>query len=245
MQAYLYVLCYNFCIRPAKNLRRGAPEDTYTVMSSKRSNLRLIGAFGVLATLVLAVSCKGFFVKPTLSSLAVGPASPTIETGNTHNTVQMTVFGTNSDGSTSSNPSVAWSIDQTSVATISATGLVTSVGIGTANVTATSNENPTITGTQGVTVTVGCVSAITLDTTSGSVSASSGSTVSITANATTCNGSHDVTSVATWRSSNTNLATVTAGVVSALAGITSGGTVQITASIGSITSNVATINVTP
>ena len=59
-----------------------------------------MGGFVVLGTFkALAASCTGFFVNPTLSSIAVGPASPTIETGNTNNTVQMTVFGTNSDGS--------------------------------------------------------------------------------------------------------------------------------------------------
>src|SRR5689334_7565094 len=171
-------------------------------MSPKRSNLRLIGAFSVLATLALAAGCRGFFVKPTLSSLSVGPASPTIETGNTNNTVQMTAFGTNNDGSTSSNPSVAWTINPTSIATISNSGLVTSASVGTATVTATSNDNPTITGTQSVTVTVGCISKITLSPTSGSVSNNSGTTVSLTATATTCNGSPDITSVATWNSSN-------------------------------------------
>src|SRR5579862_12398 len=126
-------------------------------MSSKKSRLRLIGAFAVLATLALAASCTGFFVNPTLSSLSVGPASPTIQTGSTDNTVQMTAFGTNSDGSTTSNPSITWAINPTTIATISSTGLVTSASIGTATVTATSNQNPSITGTQSVTVTVGCI----------------------------------------------------------------------------------------
>ena len=60
-------------------------------MSSNRTNFRLIGAFAMLALLVLAASCTGFFVNPTLSSIAVGPASPTIQTGTTDNTVQMII----------------------------------------------------------------------------------------------------------------------------------------------------------
>src|SRR6202008_1247699 len=115
-------------------------EDAEIKMSSNRTNLRLIGAFAVLASLAFAASCTGFFVNPTLSSIAVGPASPTIETGSTDNTVQMTVFATNSDGSTSSNPSVTWTVTPTTVATVSKTGLVTSVATGTATVTATSNQ---------------------------------------------------------------------------------------------------------
>ena len=214
-------------------------------MSSTKHKLCLTGTFAALLTFGLTVSCTGFFVNPTISSLAVGPATPTIETGTTGNTVQMTVFGTNSDGSTANNPSVSWSINPTDVATISKSGLVTSVSTGTATVTATSNQNPTITGTQTVTVTVGCISSISITPTSGSVSSNSGTTVQLTATAVTCNGSSDVTDVATWTSSNTSLATVSAGLVSGMTGLTAGGNVTVTASVGDITSNAATITVSP
>jgi hypothetical protein len=214
-------------------------------MSSANHKLRLAGAFAALATLALAVSCTGFFVKPTLTSISVGPASPTIQTGNTDNTVQMHAVGTNNDGSSDTNPSVGWTINPTSVATISTSGLVTSASIGTATVTATSNANPTLSGTQTVTVTVGCISSIQVQPTSGSVSFGGGKDLPLTATALTCNGSQDVTSVATWTSSNTSLATVSAGLVSGVSGLTTGGTVTITASIGSITSNAATITVSP
>jgi hypothetical protein len=242
------LLCYNFSIRDNwKTQTMRALEGVPRNMSSTKSNLRLIGAFAALATLALAISCRGFFVNPTISSLAVGPVNPTIETGTTNNTVQMTAFGTNSDGSTNSNPSVAWSINPSSgVASISSTGLVTSVAVGTATVTATSNQIPTVSGTQNLTVTVGCINQITLNPTSGSISASGTNTsVNITATASTCNGPQPVTDVATWTSNNTSLATVAAGVVTAVPGITTSGQVQITASIGNIFSSPATINVSP
>jgi trimeric autotransporter adhesin len=214
------------------------------MMSSFKNKLRIAGSLAALGSLALAVSCTGFFVNPTLTALSVQPVSPTIQTGTTGNTVQMTAFGTNNDGSSNTHPSVSWSITPTTVATISTSGLVSSVSTGTATVTATSNQVATVSGTQTVTVTVGCITSITLNPTSGSVSGTS-TTVAITATAATCNGSSDVTSVATWTSSNNNLATVSAGVVSQVTGITTGGTVTITASIGGITSNVATINVSP
>jgi hypothetical protein len=66
-----------------------------------------------------------------------------------------------------------------------------------------------------------------------------------TAEALTCNGSFPVTDVATWTSSNTSLATVSAGAVLEVAGLTTGGTVTITAAIGNVTSNAVTITVTP
>src|SRR5215469_10331034 len=137
----------------------------------RAKKIRVIGACAALLTLALAVSCKGFFVSPTLSSLAVGPASPTIETGSTNNTVQMHAVGTNSDGSTTSNPSVNWSLTPPSgIASISSTGLVTSVGVGSATVTATSNPHPTVAATQTVTVTAGCIQQITLSPTTGTIS---------------------------------------------------------------------------
>lgn len=218
-------------------------------MSSKKSQLRLIGAFAALATLALAVSCRGFFVKPTISSISVTPANQTIFVGSTNNTVQMSAFGTFNDGSTGNAP-VSWSISATptNAATISGGGLVTSGPVtGTATVTATSTQNPTITGTQTITVSE-CVTKITLDTTSGTVTNNS-PTLQINANATPCSGgtATNVNSVATWNSSNTSLATVSSGLVTIASGLTTGqgGTVTITATIGTVVSNTATITVSP
>jgi len=214
-------------------------------MPSKRQKLRLSGAFAALATLALAVSCRGFFVKPTLSSIAVGPASPSIQTGSTNNTVQMFAVGTFNDGSTG-NPAVTWSISPSNtVATISPGGLVTSVATGTATVTATATQNPSITGTQSLTVIVGCIESITLNPTSGSITNGGTTSVSITATAQTCSGAVPITNVATWTSSNTQIATVSSGVVTPTGSAGADGTVTISASAGGITSNPsATVTVT-
>lgn len=211
-------------------------------MSFTNQKLRLACTVAMLVGLAPTISCTGFFVNPTLSSLSVGPASPSIQTGTTGNTVQMTAFGTNSDGSTTNSPSVAWSINPTTVATISTTGLVTSVSTGTTTVTATSNSNPSISGTQTVNVTVGCIQSITV--------APSNTTISVggtphtqlyTATANTCNGSTDITSAATWNSSNTSVATVAGGLATAVAV----GTTNITATSGNIVSSPAVLNVVP
>jgi hypothetical protein len=208
-----------------------------------KSRVRLIGSFAALVTLALAASCRGFFVKPTLSSLTVAPATPSIQTGNTNNTVQMSAVGTFNDGSTG-HPSVTWSITPTSTATISTSGLVTSVATGTATVTATSNDNPTITGTQTVTVTVGCISSINVTSTNGTTISNGGTTsVTLVAKATTCNGIIDITSVAQWTSSNTQIATVSAGVVSPTGTTGADGTITVTASSGGVTSNPISITV--
>ena len=215
-------------------------------MSSANHKLRLAGALAALAMLAAtAVSCTGFFVNPTISSLSVGPVSPTLQTGTTGNTVQMTVFGTNNDGSTTTSPSVSWSISPSdgSVATITTKGLVTSVSTGTATVTATSNQNPAATGTQTVTVTVGCITQIKIPTSANALTANN-LTDTLTATAVTCNGDFPVADVATWTSSDTTLATVSAGVVQRATTVTTSGSVNITATIGNITSNILTISVT-
>lgn len=206
-------------------------------MFVKTQKLPRIAAFAALGALALAASCRGFFVNPTLTSIAVGPASPSIQTGNTNNTVQMFAVGTFNDGSTG-NPAVTWSISPGSgVATISSSGLVSSVGTGSATVTATATQNPSITGTQSLTVIVGCIKTITLNPTNAAISNGGTTSVSITATAQTCNGAVDITSVATWISSNTQIATVSAGEVTPTAATGADGTVTISASAGGITSS--------
>ena len=213
-------------------------------MSSTKSKLRLVGAFAALATLALAVSCKGFFVKPTLTALAVGPVSPTIFTGSVGNTVQMFAVGTFNDGSNSSTP-VTWSISGTGtngqpIATITPGGLVTAQDVGTGTVTASSDVLPSITGTQPLTVSVACTTApIIGPTTSGTLTPNVPS-LSFTASC----GGQDITSVATWFSSNTALAQVSAGLVTAMGGQGNNGTFYITASSNGLTSSRVSITVT-
>jgi len=206
-------------------------------MFVKTQKLQRIAAFAALGALALAVSCRGFFVSPTLTSIAVGPASPSIQTGTTNNTVQMFAVGTYNDGSTG-NPAVSWSISPANtVATISPSGLVTSVATGSATVTATATQNPSITGTQSLTVIVGCIKSITLSPTNGAITNGGTTSVSITATAQTCTGAVDITSVATWNSSNTQIATVSAGLVTPTATTGADGTVIISASAGGVTSS--------
>ncbi len=205
-------LCYNFC-RPMlrSGMRAGEPKESQKTMSSTKSQLRLVGACAALAALALAVSCRGFFVKPTLSSIAVGPAAPTIDTGTTDNTVQMFAVGTFNDGSTGS-PAVTWSISPSdgSIATIASGGLVTSVAIGSATVTATAVQNPAITGTQTVTVNIANVTGLTLDNSSYTISAAN-NTANAIAFAQTASGKVDVSATASWTTGDSTIATVQGG----------------------------------
>jgi Bacterial Ig-like domain (group 2) len=206
--------------------------------------LALTLAFTVLVAVATGVSCKGFFVKPTLNSITVTPATPSIQEGSSNNTVQMTATGTFNDGSTG-NPPVTWSISPAGFATISTGGLVTSEAQGTATITATSTQMPSIAGTQSLTVTIGCIQSIAVTPLSSnlSVSIANENTAQLTAKATTtCAGTVDITGTATWNSTSTATATVVGGLVTAVAQ----GSTNITASSGNITSSpVAVVTVGP
>lgn len=204
--------------------------------------LPLTLAFAVLVAGALGAGCRGFFVKPTLTAITVTPLTPTIQTGTTNNTVQMTATGTYNDGSSNSTP-VSWSITTvspsgTTVAGISTSGLVTSQNQGTATITAVSTQTPSIQGTQTLTVTVGCIQSIAIEPTSATLTPNNPS-FPFKAMATVCNDSNpvDISSTANWLSSNTTIATVSAGLVSATATQGADGTVTISASVGNITSN--------
>ena len=211
------------------------------MLTGRRLAWALVFAGGIAVS--IGVSCRGFFVQPTLTSITVLPLSPTIQTGTTSNTVQMSATGVYNDGSSGSAP-VQWSISPSGIATITTGGLVTSQAQGTATITATSTQLPSISGTQALTVTVGCIQSIAISPTSGALNQQT-QVATFKAMATTCNGVIDITTSATWASSNTAIATVSAGVVTAVATLGADGTTIISASVGNITSNPsATVTVT-
>jgi len=219
-------------------------------MSSTNNKLRLAAAFAALATLALAVSCTGFFVNPTLTSISVSPSTWTINAGTGGgNSVQMSATANYNDGSTGT-ASVSWSIAPASgssdAATISNGGLVTAdsgTTIGSMTVTATALANGTLTATATINVQPPSLASITVTCTPTSIG--QGATSTCTATGVDGAGNpYDITQIATWNSTATNYATVAAGVVTAnSSGLA--GTTNITASLEGITSSPAvTITVT-
>jgi uncharacterized protein YjdB len=197
--------------------------------------LNLLLRVSALALFILGLSsCKGFFVDPALSSITVTPATPSVAVDSTK---QMTATGTYNDGSTKNiTASVSWSSDDTFVATVSDSGLVTGITPGIVSVTATSG---TISSSTNVTVTVANLVSIAISPTS--VSISSGQTEQFTAIGTLQDGTTvDITDAVTWTSSKTSVATIDS---SGLARGQSAGTANIKATSGGITSNTAVLSV--
>ncbi len=171
---------------------------------------------------------------PTLTSIAVTPANPSITKGGTE---QFTATGSYSNSTTANITSqVTWASGMTSAATITSGGLATGVGPGTSSITATLGS---VSGKTTLTVTAPILTSIAV--TPANPSITKGGTEQFTAtgsysNSTTAN----ITSQVTWASGMTSAATITSG------GLATGvgpGTSSITATLGSV-SGKTTLTVT-
>jgi hypothetical protein len=206
--------------------------------------LRILATVGALSMLAVAAGCKGFFVNPTLTSLAVSPTSASIVESQTQ---QLTATGTYDDGSTKDLTGTAgWTTSDSTVATVSKGGLVTAAPSitsppGSATITATSG---TLTATSAITVNTGPLTAIVISTTTPNPAA--GTTVVFKALGTYSGSStqQDITSLVTWSSSNTAvISTISGGSGAVLSTATSASTTDVTATLDGITSNTLTVTV--
>jgi uncharacterized protein YjdB len=187
-------------------------------LTSKRN---LLFAAGLLV-LAVAPGCKGFFVNPTVSSVAVSPSTNNLQAGGSR---QLTATATNSDGSTKDVTGLAvWDSSDTTntFVTVSSTGFVKALQNTTSAVTITA----TYKGFSGTaTVTVGQAITITC-------SNCSNNSISIASNGGTGTAVNLTSNVAAnWTSSNSAIITVsgtnTTSPTASLGGTT--GTVMITA----------------
>jgi YD repeat-containing protein len=172
---------------------------------------------------------------PVLSSLAVTPANPSVPKGSTR---QFTATATYSDGSTQDlTTTVTWASSTTAVATISSTGLATTLTQGSTTISATSGS------IQGSTLlTVSAPALVSIAVTPAAPTILQNATQQFTATGTnTDNSTQDLTSSVVWGSSATTIATIdNSGLATAIAP----GTTNITATVGSVSGS-ATVTVTP
>lgn len=161
------------------------------------------GAATITATSGAVSGSTSLTVTPAiLISIAVTPANPSVALGTTQ---QFTATGTFSDGTTQDlTASVQWNSDSLSTATISASGLATSLAQGTANITASSGS---IVGTDVLSVTAAQLVSITINPPAASVPL--GLTQQFTATGTYTDGTtQDVTQSAHWSSADGGVATI-------------------------------------
>src|SRR3989449_2090347 len=167
-----------------------------------------------------------------VASLTVSPATASLAVGKT---VQLTATPKDAAGNPLSGRVVTWATSATSVATVSATGLVTGVTVGSATITATSEGQS---GTATVTVTPVPIASVTVSPAVAGMPV--GSTLQVTATPKDSAGNPLSGRTVTWATSALSVATVTAsGLVT---GVTAG-TATITATSEG-KSGTATITVT-
>jgi trimeric autotransporter adhesin len=233
-------LCYNFVSR-SDNV-----EISISGLELMHSLARKLAVVGVLSFLTFAGGCTGFFVNPTLSSIAIGPTGQTI-TVSPRTTLQMTATGTFSDGSTKDlTGKVLWDSSDTTCATINSTGLVspaTSV-TGICTTTISASMGTVNASTASVTVTEGTPLSIQL--TASTTTPQHNSTVTFTAKATFANSGtpQDITNSVTWNVSDTTNLTLTNGSgTGTLSAGSAGLTITVTATFDGVASNTVTLNV--
>lgn len=149
------------------------------------------------------VSCTGFFVNPTLSSLTVGPNPLNLTQGNKQ---QMTATGTFDDGTTKTLTSgVVWSSSDTTKVSISNSGQVTAVSSGSATVTA---QSGTVSGTGTVNVTLGNLTNVVINPTTATINSNGSQTFNALATVQGQSDKVDVSSTASWSSSPSGIVTI-------------------------------------
>ncbi len=179
--------------------------------SEKNSRFRVFSACAALLALALAVGCRGFFVNPTVTSLAIGPANLSLAPSQSY---QMVATATYSDGTTGNVTGQAlWTSSNTNVANFTAAGLLVAGSLqalgdslpGTTTVSA--SDGAVSSSTQTVNVCP-VVESMTITVNSGnSATVDGGQTpvfiVTATFNGVT--GSQTVTGSVTWNISNTTI----------------------------------------
>jgi len=211
-------------------------------MLSSKQKLQLVIAFATLLLAAVGVGCSGFFINPTLTSLAVGPQA-SIQTGGT---VQMEAVGTYNDGTQKPlNSGVYWSSSATNIASISTTGLVTGVSVGQATISAAASA---VNGSTTITVTLAGLTRIQITPQSASIPAGGQQQYTATGTANgqqvNLNGAGELN----WNIDNTdgNLISIdNTGLLTADSSITSQQIVHVTATdpTTGIKSNTATLTV--
>ena len=156
-----------------------------------------------------------------VASVSVSPATASLQVGGT---VQLAATTRDANNNVLTGRVVGWSSSNTGISTVSASGLVTAVGAGSATITALSE---TKTGTAAITVSAAApVPVASVSVSPATATLQVGETVQLSAVTRDANNNVLTGRVVSWTSSNTGVATVSSsGLVTALAA----GPAQITA----------------
>ena len=137
-----------------------------------------------------------------VATVTVSPAPASVQAGQT---VQLTATPKDANGNTLTGRTITWGSSNTSVGTVSASGLVTGVVAGSTTITATSEGKS---GTSAVTVTAAPLPVASVTVSPASASVFVGQTVQLTATPKDVNGNPLTGRTITWGSSPSSIAGV-------------------------------------
>jgi trimeric autotransporter adhesin len=203
-----------------------------TVSSTGQVTGKVVGAVTITATAEGKIGTTTVNVRPVVATVTVTPNPLNLVLGGSTGTLTATMRDV---AGNSLSRAATWSSDNTAIAEVSSTGVVTAKGVGTATITATSEGK---TGTASV--VVGSASAATVTVTPSPVTVEAGTTTTLEAVVKNENGQVLTGRTVTWTSSDITKATVNAsGVVTGVAV----GTATITATSSEGKQGTATVNV--
>src|SRR6266487_3105206 len=172
-----------------------------------------------------------------VTSVTVTPASASIQQGQT---IQLTATPKDANGNPLTGRTISWSSSNTSVATVSSSGLVSGVVAGSATITATAEGKS---GTSAITVTAVTVPVATVTVSPASASVPAGQTAQLTATPKDASGNPLTGRTITWASSNTSVATVSSSGV--VRGVAAGSATITATSEGKSGSSAITVTAVP
>lgn len=179
-------------------------------------------------------ACGKFFPDPdTLVAITVSPASQSIQLSGTQQFMAVGMFGDNTSRDVTS--SVIWTSSSANIATINSSGLATGIATGVTTITASQSGHS---GTAGLQVIIGGGAGLTISCSGCTSQGSSSFTATLSSGAVNFSASNNgSTVVASWTSSDTNVATIGAGTGIAMLVATGTTTISATANgaSGSVT----------
>jgi len=181
-------------------------------------------------------SASGVVAGP-VTTVTVAPSPGAVNVGAL---LQLTATGQDANG----NPSpttFTWGTNNSSIAIVSSTGVVSGVGVGSTTITATSANNVVGTATVNVSAAAGAVTSVTITTAPTTVRV--GSTVTFAATARDANANVVSGAPYTWESTDPTVATIASTGVAT--GVRVGTTTIIATSANGVPSAAVTLNVTP
>jgi plastocyanin len=207
-----------------------------TISTGGLASTLQVGTSSISATLgTVSGSTTLTATAPVIQSIAVTPANPSVPNGLTQ---QFTATGTYTDNSTKDvTNQVTWASATLGVATISTSGLASTVATGTSSISATLG---TVSGSAVLTVAAPIIESIGITPVNPSLA--KGLAQQFTATGTfSDNSTQDVTNQVTWSSATPGVATISTG---GLASTLATGTSTISATLGAVTGS-TTLTVTP